>query len=659
MKSLLRGCLFVFASSLFIDAAVAEPVLPLGRVDYAGIRVESAPKIDGMIEDGEWPAAARESGFTDKDTNLTSDEPAEFWLTYDSEYIYFAGRVQTDPNKIIDEEYRQNVGLRGNDNFGLLIDPFGNANNFNVFETNAAGATSIGLAGGRAAKTEWLGEIEANGRKTETGWECEMRIPWSIMTLPAAGIHNPRINVSWYRSNKNNSYNWKFTNGDSRLVPYWSQVEIPAVNREKSIKLLPFWTASAQEGKEFGFNSGLDFKTEFTDQIQFVGTVNPDFENIESAVLSLDFSRFERLGNENRPFFQEGERYFRTGFDQRLFAPQRIGRIDAGVKMYGNLNSSTQFGAMSTANFGDQIASVVSISSQLSDNRSIQAAYVRNDETGKEHNSGQFNYFDRYGKFGLFLNNQFTDDAERGSGWRNSWGFNFNEGGTRIGVDYQQVSADFFPRLGFSPERDYKGLGVFMMQEFTPSHGAFTSYNYRVSADSYDRLTGGFYKNGIGVGFEGVLKSGLGFELDANWSNFEGSADHVYSVELGYPAGNPYRALGVDYSTGEFAGISYQNIGFFARYKPLKRMQLSLRSQFVDYRDQERQHLLSLSYDLDKYQSIAGRLVEENGRSNWYLSYRMSGGKGNEYFLIIGDPRSDQFANRIAFKMTIPLEVRY
>ncbi len=647
-----------FSLCLF-HAGIASGVSNTGRVDFFGVRVSNAPDIDGQISENEWPAQARESGFSDKDTNLASNEPAEFWLTYDSEFIYFAGRVKTDPNKIIDEEYRQNVSVRGNDNFGFSIDPFGNANNFNTFETNASGATSISLAGGRAAKTEWIGEIEANGRKTENGWECEMRIPWSIMTLPAAGVSNPRFNVNWYRSNKNNSYTWKYTNGDSSLIPYWMGIEIPAIEKARSIKLLPFWTSSAEEGKPVGFNSGLDLKASINDQIQVVGTINPDFQNIESAVLSLDFSRFERLGNENRPFFQEGERYFRTGFSQRLFAPQRIGRIDAGLNTYGNINSSTQFGLMSAANFGDQQATIFAVSSQIASNRSVQAAYVRNDQMGLENNSGQLNYFDRYGKFGIFLNNQFTDDQVLGSGWRNSWGFNFNEGGTSIGVDYEQVSPEFFPRLGFSPERDFKGLGVFMQQEFTPEKGLFNNYEYRISTGSYERYNGSFYKNQFGIGLEGVTRFGWFGQLRANWSNFEGSADHIYSLELGFPAGNPYRGLGIEYSTGQFDGLDYRSIGVNARYKPLKRMQMSLRTQFVDYAGSGRQHVLGMSYDLDRYQSIAGRFVEEDGRSNWYLSYRMSGKLGNEYFLIIGDPRSDQFANRLAFKMTIPLEVRY
>ena len=39
-------------------------------------------------------------------------------------------------------------------------------------------------------------------------------------------------------------------------------------------------------------------KTSLTDQIDLVGTINPDFRNVENQVLSVDFSYFERLAGE-------------------------------------------------------------------------------------------------------------------------------------------------------------------------------------------------------------------------------------------------------------------------------------------------------------------------------------------------------------------------
>lgn len=642
-----------------INGAIANSVPTAGPTDFTALKTDNPPVIDGHIKPEEWPEQAHEQGFVDKDTNLSSEDPAEFWLSYDEKYIYFAARAITDPTKIFDEEYRQNVSLRGDDNFGISIDPFGSTSNFNTFTTNAAGATNIQLAGGRALKTEWLGEIEASGRKTDTGWECEMRIPWSIMTLPTGGVYNPRFNVYWYRSKKSNTYAWRFTDNDPKNTPRWMNVEIPSVVTPKTIKLLPFFTTSAQENKEFGLNAGLDLKTALTDKIQMVGTISPDFQNIESSVLSLDFSRFERLANDNRPFFQEGSQYIRTGFDQRLFASQRIGRIDAGLNLYGNLTPDTQFGLLSTANFGDQQATVFSAIHRFTPTRNIQLAYVRNDQRNRENQAGQFNYGDRVGDVNIFFNNQYTDDQTRGSGWRNSWGLFFNKDGWEASASYDAVSPNFFPRLGFSPEQNFKGYGLFVTKEVTPAHGPFNGYSLNGYGFTYDRMTGGFYRNSMGLEGQLLLRNNIGFGFGANWSNFLGTADHSYAVALGFPYNNPYRNFQVRYETAEYDGHPYKSYGLDATYKPLKRFQLGLRAQLVEYTDFGRQYVVTANYDIDRYQSVGGRLVQEGDRTNWYLSYRMSGKRGAEYFLIIGDPRANQFANRIAFKMTLPLEIKY
>lgn len=648
--------LLAFLAAAFSHAETLGNVSLRDIPGLEGLKVSAPPIVDGVVEEGEWPAEARREGFTDADTNLASDEFAEFWLTYDEKFIYFAGRVKTDPRRVIDEEYRQNVGIGGNDNFRLYVDPTGDFTNLNGFGTNAAGATSIELSGGRAAKTEWLGEIEANGRKTETGWECEMRIPWSIMNLPAAGSRTMRFNVFWYRSNKQNTYIWHFMNNDDSQWPMWTGVEVPKSSSGRTLKLLPYGTGSWTEGGQSGFDSGLDMKTSLTDQLQAVGTINPDFRNIENSILDLDFSRFERLADENRPFFLEGSQYRRAG---SLFAPQRIDRFDAGLNLYGSLNSKSQLAVLTTADFGERQALVASALVQVRPNTGFTMNYVRNDQRGAMNNAGAVSYYDRFGKYQVYSNGFYTDDEVVGKGHRWNAGVSFEDSGFGTSIGYLETSADYFPRLGFAPERDFRSISWGVERQVTPATGPFNTYYYGVGMQTATRLNGDFYRDSMEVETGFVLRNRFGFEVGAEFGKFEDSVDHTYSVEFNYPSGDPYRRIAVDYTVGEFEGIDYSSVEVGWRYRPVRRVQLSMSSQFVDYTDFERQHVFSASWDIGKFESVGGRLVEENGRTNWYLSYRLSGGRGAEYFLIVGDPRADSFANRLAFKMVLPLEIRY
>lgn len=651
--------LVVLALSSLIYADSTSGVAGRDEYELAGIKATNAPEIDGVIAEGEWPADARREGFSDADTNSKSDELGEFWITYDETFIYFAGRAHTNPRKILDDEYRDNVSLRGNDSFTLLIDPFGASTNFNGFGANAAGATEISLSGGRAAKTEWLGEILAGGRKTETGWECEMRIPWALMSLPAAGTHNPRFNVRWYRSIKTNTYTYRFTNNDSSLTPIWSGVEVPKVDRTPSISFLPYVTGGAQENEKSIFNSGVDFKTTFNENMQLVGTINPDFRNIENDVLNLDFSRFERLAGENRSFFQEGSRFRLLGFTHRLFASQRINRFDTGLNIYGQVNENSTLGALFTIDYDDQVASAVSYNYRPTSERSIRIGHVGNLQSGKNNNAFLLDYSDRKGDFLYFVNTQFTDDEITKSGLRNSSGVMLNQSGFTASMEFNVITPNFNPRIGFSAEQDLIGFEGNAAWDFTPETGPFINYEYNVRAGSYDRLDGAFYRNVVEVGAEAQLRNKVGIGLGAEFANFEGSADYLYTLGVGFPSGDPYRNINVGYDVGEFEGDSFKSLSIRGSYRPTKRMQLSLRSQLREFQGATNQHIVTARFDIGKFESFGGRLVAEDGDLNWFLSYQLSGRRGVEYFILIGDPRAETFQNRLVFKAIFPITVKY
>lgn len=644
------------AALLFTSLATAQTNQPY---TYPGYKAVTPPTIDGEISETEWPPETRREGFFDGDTGLPSDEKGEFWVMYDEEAIYFAGRAYTDPNKIQAEEYRQNVGLMGNDNFSLMIDPYGFGSDRNQFSANASGATSIRLAGGRAAKTEWLGEIEAKGRKTDTGWQVEMKIPWAIMSLPPAGKRDLKFVVGWYRSNRQGTYTHVFVNNESAKVPIWAGVEVPKVEKKRMLHLLPYTYVGVEEGEGAIVNGGVDMKSELSDSTTFVGTINPDFRNIENSILSLDFSYFERLGRESRPFFQEGENYFRTGFDQSLFASQRIDQIDTGFKAFGQVTPQLAVGAMSLFDFGRQQASVITLDYNPTVQSNIEFAYVGNEQPGARNHAGQLNLSMEQGRIGYYLNSQVTDDQVKGTGFRSSAGFRYSDHGFRGGIEYNMVTPAFYPRIGFSREQDLKGFLAHFGQEVTLAGGPISRYEFGLFTMTLDHFDGGFYRNSVGVESSVTLRNRISAEVGVEFSSFESSHDSIYSFEMGFPAGDPYRGIGIGYSAGEFQGTDYESIEINARYRPMPRVQLDLRSQWVSFVENENQHIFGLRYDIGSYESIGGRLVAENNDLNWYLSYRMSGKRGVEYFLLVGDPRAETFSNRVILKVVMPIAVKY
>ncbi|HAX41407.1 MAG TPA: hypothetical protein DCY80_02475, partial [Solibacterales bacterium] len=304
------------------------PALSAANSGIDAQKAAEPPKIDGTIHQAEWGASHGEGFFDTR--NGAAAEPGRFWLTYDEKYIYFAAQLDGDPKSIKATEYRQNVRISSDDSVFLIVEPFGNANQANVFGVNARGATDVRIAGGRAIKREWLGEFMASGRVTEKGFEIEARIPWGIMRLPAPGKRDVRFNVVRYNPTSQREMEWHYTNQQSSNSPFWRGVEVPESGNERTLKLLPYVYSGWSRNGHIA-NGGLDLKTSLTDQIDLVGTVNPDFRNVENQILSVDFSYFERLAGEARPFFLEGTNFFGTSRDAPLFASQRIGKFDAGL----------------------------------------------------------------------------------------------------------------------------------------------------------------------------------------------------------------------------------------------------------------------------------------------------------------------------------------
>ncbi len=618
----------------------------------------SPPRIDGVIDAGEYPDAARREGFWDMGTAIASDEVAEFWLTSDAQFLYFAVRVRTDPTRIVDDEYRQNVSLGSNDNMRLMVDVFGTGRSANVFAVNARGATSIFLSGGRAAKTEWLGEFEASGRKTETGWQAEAKIPWSTMALPSAGPRDLLFNVLWYRSNKSNTYEWKPARGDFRNSAKWAGVPVPSVERVREIKVLPYAVTGIDEDGGLVADTGFDFKTALGSDLEFVGTVNPDFRNVEQGVLSLDFSYFERLVDDARPFFQEGAEYRSTGFDQRLFASQRIDRIDGGVNVYGNLGGKTQVGFLGVTDVGNQTATTLAVNQALTAKDSVAFAHVANRQRDRNSDAFQLN-FDRSIPGGtLYFNSQLTEDQVRKTGTRLSTGVWKGEGGWGRSLEYNQVTRSFFPRIGFSPERDLRGVRGSVNREVQPKSGPILTHFLSFDALYYDRFNGDPYRREFEIdGFVG-LRSGHFVSADINWSRFEDSADRQIDVTIGWPSSNPYRRWRLGYTAAQFDGSAYDEVSLSAAYRPINQLQLNASSQFVRFRGFRRQHVLSFNWDTGRFEAIGGRVVNRGDDWNWYASYRLSGRRGNEVFLILGDPNSRTFTRQLLVKVLVPVSVR-
>lgn len=645
---------------LLIIATWASAQSPPSAGTLPGFRMEKPPKIDGIVEEQEWAGAPRSAGGYDDETGAPSREEASYRIAYDTHYIYFAVEVRlTDPKSVRANEYRTNVGLEGDDYAGIVIDPFGNLTDRSLFGVNPAGATTIEIAGGRAAKREWLGEMDARGRITESGYEVEARIPWSILKLPEAGVRDLRISFFRWDPREQRTYHWTDISGLRRdRMGRWLQVEIPRIDTRQVVQALPYVYGGLDERRHL-LNAGVDFKARISQDLDLIGSVNPDFRNIESSVLSLDFSYFERLGTETRPFFLEGAQYFVDSRETPLFVSQRIRSFDVGVKTFGKISEKTTVAALDAIDFGRRNAFVANVSHSLGPRSTVQAALASRVDPGLSNTGSFLGFTHGFGPLYVFGQHMRTWDTEVGSGHRYNLGLSYYDQRVDGGVEYLEISPSFLPRLGFAPRKNLKGVNANAAYEVSPRQGPVRTYGIGFYGAHYRTFEGTHYQT-VGNGSVSMtLRSGLEIEAMTEVDHFLANRDRLSAIEIEYPSGDPYRNLDIGYAWGRIAGDDYSSLFIGATYRLQRRLQLSSSYQRVRHAENEEQFILSASWDLDHDQAFSGRLVRSGRDTNAYLAYRRSGNRGAEYYVILGDPHAKTFRAALVLKAVFPLQIRF
>ena len=239
-------------------------------------------------------------------------------------YVHFA---VTDPEP---ELVRAGLGRRDSreddDAVGIEIDPgFGGRRNFR-FVSNALGVQSDGvhLLGQSNFEEDdsWDGLWTSVARRTATGWEVEMAIPWSTLQV-SRDAGSLGIGVVRELGRKSHSYAWpkREPNTDSLLsqARATGPAGLPArVGLEILPELTGGWSsepATAGRLGLYGVSPGLTLRYAPTSDFSATLTGNPDFSQIESDSSRIEVNqRYAQSYDEKRPFFLDGQEGFAHPF---------------------------------------------------------------------------------------------------------------------------------------------------------------------------------------------------------------------------------------------------------------------------------------------------------------------------------------------------------
>lgn len=645
-------CLVALAIPGFADDGVRS------KRKLPAVKLEKAPAIDGTVEAEEWALAPVATPFYDAYTAKPPEHRTEARLGYTDTALYVAFVCHDpDPSKIVATQIQPGSDFNGEDFVVLMLDTYGTrqAGQLSRFLVNALGTTNEEIAGGRANKREWRGKWKAAAKRTPEGYSVEMEIPWAILNYPDKKQQTMDINFIRAHARSQVISRWSDLTPGFRwdYMGFWEQVDPPKPTSTSRVEWLGYAAPEFDEGKS-SFRMGFDARYPFTSDLTGVLSVNPDFKNIEGQIAGIEFTRSERFIRDTRPFFTEGGDYFQLTPEYtfgQMFYSQRIPYFDYGVKAFGRADKSTSVGALVAVDTGDSTNAVVKIGKEMGPDHSASLFTAHQDHVVNGTNTlvghTTYNKFNRW--FFETESSTVWDRGTRHGAYAGAVAFSMPR--LFSVVRYSKVDRGFRPALGFLPFDNDQGTYWFTEYNNEFRTGPLRRVYGEVFLNDYRHTDGSPFRKEASLSAGVVTNKDMRIGAWAAWDRFEGEASRVFGLNLQFNQSKSDTRKGVSLNHGERGGDKTQFLSVFGNHRLMKRLLIGASTSALNFQGHSTLSVASLSWELDPRRSLSGRWVNRDGTSNFYLAYRNAGFEGMDWYVILGDPNSPKFRERLAIKV--------
>jgi hypothetical protein len=328
--------------------------------------------VDGKLDEGEWLQAASYSDMKITEPfRLTAPEAgvlteARMVSTPEGIAVGFVLKQSADHARVKPRLERDQSDPTDAVNF--IIDFDGDGRTGYSFAVSMSGSIRDGIVSNESQvnldwDTEWTWAV----KESETGWSVEMLIPWTVASMRGTNTPNRTVGVYFSRTLGSTGERQSFpaiARARGQFMSAFERVEIPQY-RSALFHYWPYVTVSHNRNDQHtGTKGGVDLFWKPSAGFQVSATLNPDFGQVESDDLVINFDAVETFFTDKRPFFTENQGIFEvtTPDSGRLVHTRRIGEdaddgsgatdIDGAVKLNGSLGSLS-YGVLAAAESGE------------------------------------------------------------------------------------------------------------------------------------------------------------------------------------------------------------------------------------------------------------------------------------------------------------------
>lgn len=290
-------------------------------------------KIDGVLDELEWGDAQSFSNFviTEPFTRAAPPLATQVKVLSTPAGLVLGFRAEQPEAERTRIRKARDSRPMSSDIVYAFIDFNGNGESAYEFTVNLAGTQRDGtVVDENKISPDWDGEWESAVHEDATGWSVEIRLPWSIAPMQKTAGEERTIGVNFGRYNWNKGQRYAFPAigfDQPRFVSDFQKIKIRQYEKA-DLRIIPYIAAKQDfvNSKHEG-NAGVDVFWKPNSQHQVALTLNPDFGQVESDELVVNFSAIETFYSDKRPFFTENQSVFdlRAPEESLLVNTRRIG----------------------------------------------------------------------------------------------------------------------------------------------------------------------------------------------------------------------------------------------------------------------------------------------------------------------------------------------
>ena len=294
----------------------------------------AAITVDGRIDEPDWESAQRFSDFVVIDP-LTLAKPrfATRALLLSTQEGLAVAFICEQP---MEESRARTIAKRDSSRFdadsvSFMVDFDGTGEIAYEFSVSISGSYRDGnIVNEVKTNYDWDGLWQRAVNEEQDQWTVEILLPWSTAAMREGDSSTRRIGVSFQRCFNFTNETFAFPDASisrSRFISDFAAVEVKRYTAQE-FYVVPYATVLSDLVKnDITGKAGMDLFWKPSGRFQLAATVNPDFGQVESDDLVINFSAIETRFSDKRPFFTENQGIFDgiMPISYRLFYTRRIG----------------------------------------------------------------------------------------------------------------------------------------------------------------------------------------------------------------------------------------------------------------------------------------------------------------------------------------------